>query len=133
MWPLHRRKQFDILTEFTTHICAYELDYGPDNSKIVLHIHLPSRRVSETYYNSQGKIKQYVQYSPDAEKHIEFLCAQDTKLKHIIQVAESMKENRDYINNRREVCNNILISLIKWCLIPCVILIICYGLYKIFL
>lgn len=126
MWPLHRRKQFDILTEFTTHICTYEYDYGHDHPKVVLHIHLPSRRVSVAHYNSQGKIKQYIHSSPDAEKHIEHICTQDTELKHIIQVAESMKENRDYINNKREVCNNILISLIKWCLIP-------YGLYKIFL
>ena len=114
MWPFRKHiQQLDIPTEFTTHICAYELEQDFDNSKVVLHIHLPSRRVSETLYDEQGRIKQHIQNSPDAERHIKFLCAQDTKLEHLIQAAESIKENCDYINNRREVANNILLDYIK--------------------
>lgn len=113
MWPFRRQKQLDIPVEYTTHICPYELDYGPDNSKMILHIHLPSRRVSETHYDAQGRIKQHIHSSPIAEEHIKFICAQDTKLEYLIQVAESMKENHDYINNRREIRNNTF-KVIKW-------------------
>lgn len=116
-WPFYKRKQFDIPVEFTTHICTYELDYGLDNTKVVLHIHLPSKRVSETHYDLQGRIKQYIHSSPNAEKHIKFICTQDTKLEHIIQVAESMEENRNYMNNRREMYNNTLRVYIKWLII----------------
>ena len=132
-WPFRKRSQLNIPVEFATHICTYEYDYGHDHPKVVLHIHLPSRRVSVAHYNLQGKIKQYIHSSPDAEEYIKHICAQDTKLEHIIRVAESMKENHDHINNQREAVNNTLISLIKWWLIPCAILTICYGLYKIFL
>ena len=129
-WPFRKRvQQFDIPVEFTTHICPYELEYGPDNSKVVIHIHLPSRRVSETHYNSQGKIKQHIHSSPMAEEHIKFICSQDTKLEHLIQVAESMKENCDYINNRREIRNNTF-KVIK-CLCICYIVGAGYVLWKI--
>ena len=132
-WPL-RKKQLDIPVEFTTHICAYEYDYGHDSPKVVVHIHLPSKRVSVAHYDLQGRIKQHIHNSPMAEEHIKFVCAQDTKLEYLIQVAESMEENLDYINNRRrEVYNNTLMNIIKWCLIPCAILTTSYGLYKLFL
>ena len=74
-WPFRKRKQYiDIPVEFTTHTCAYVHNPDPDTPKIILHIHLPSRRVSETHYDLQGKIKSHIHSSPIAEEYIIYIC-----------------------------------------------------------
>lgn len=56
--------------------------------KMTLVVHLPSRRVSEKYYDSTGTLKYYIHSSPIAGEHIEYLCARDSKLAYNIRVAE---------------------------------------------
>lgn len=101
MWKprwLRNKNLPNIPTEFTTHVARYELDHD-DGHKVILTVHLPSRRVSESHYDSRGILKKYICKSPTAEQHIEYLCANDSsgQLRRAIQTAESIQQTNELV------------------------------------
>ena len=95
MWPF-RKKHKHVPSppeEYATHVCTYEF-HQDDASKMVVQIYLPLRRVSETFYDMNGKIQRHIQVSPLAERHISNICVLNTELVDTIRAAESMLEDR---------------------------------------
>ena len=105
-WFRKKRPYFDIPTEFVTHVIRYDLVNNDDNSKVALTLHLPSKRVSESHYDTTGTLKKYVHTSLIADQHIEYLCAHDPKLRQTIITSQSMKENHDTITANRRRANS---------------------------
>ncbi len=105
MWkPRRFRKQPQLLTEYTSHIFRYELEHPQDKIKMILTVHLPSKRVSESHYDMAGILKSYVHSSPIADEHIAYLCSRDKRLDGFIKKASEAKVQYDStIANRKEI------------------------------
>ena len=90
MWKLKwfQRKQPNLKVENVNHIAIYDLIHDQKGTKVILAVHLPSKRVSEKHYNEAGTIVKYIAQSPMADEHIRYLCAQDTGLSKIMKNAE---------------------------------------------
>ena len=105
-WLRKKRRYIDPPTEFVTHIIRFDLLNNDDSSKVSLTLHLPSKRISESHYDTMGVLKKYIHTSLTADQHIEYLCAHDNKLSHTIKVSQSMKENHDTITSNRRRANS---------------------------
>lgn len=91
-------------TEFTTHVLRYDLDNKHNGTTVSLTVHLPSKRVSESYYDASGVLKRYVHTSSMADQHIKYLRAHDARLTPIINTSNSMKRAHDlYIEHKKRM------------------------------
>jgi len=117
MWkPKWLRKQPKLIFENVAHIIQYDIITGQGDTKLVLTVHLPSKRVSEKYYNEAGTLVKYIAQSSTAGERIEYLCGQDDKLSGFI------KDIDEHIENIK--INSYTTKLIvKWLRVVCLTLI----------
>jgi len=90
MWkPKWLRKRPNLKTENVSYIHQYALHHEHDGTSVILTVHLPSKRVSEKYYDSSGNLKKYIHSSAVSDEHISFLCGKDSKLIDLIEEVNS--------------------------------------------
>lgn len=119
MWLLKwfRKSPMNLTSEYTTYMGIYEMTNLQNNTKVVITIHLPSKRVSEKHFNTAGVLTNYIHNSPAADQHIEYICAQDNKLALAIEKAQLMWAQRNKSIKNRQKYRDGLRKISWWTLI----------------